>query len=344
MRDIRIYDFEFNLLCIMTDVVSSRWHLLYNGVGTYEGHFRMSDEISDIILKNRYIVITQGDLQAICTGRIAGEDLTVCGRTVNWILTRRVRPPFKSRLIFGEDYTDPETLLLYCLKKGFIEPPKIGDDGAEIENSTDSEKAVSNFVLPEPVGAEPLTYHFWRLTANDLSELTTDLCKKLDRGHRVVFDIENKCWRFEFIYPKDNDILLSSSTKSVYDVTYTHDIQKEATGGWYQGGASDSEEDSNIWYYISGKDKKQGIYAWDCVLDSSGESQARDNLEKRNIIDSTTAKLRNLEYGKDYSLGDKVSVYVKAGSFEKLSRCMIQGVDIQLTRERSYEEPILAGI
>lgn len=344
MRDIRIYDFEFNLLCIMTDVVTSRWHLLYNGIGTYEGHFRLSDEICDIILKNRYIVITQGDLQAICTGRIAGKDLTVCGRTVNWILTRRVRPPFKSRLIFGEQYTDPETLLLYCLKKGFTEPPKIGDDGLEIENSIDSEKAVSNFVLPEPVGAEPLTYHFWRLTANDLSELTADLCKKLNRGHRVVFDIENKCWRFEFIYPKDNDILLSSSVKSIYDVTYTHDIQKEATGGWYQGGVSDSEEDTNRWYYISGKNKKQGIYAWDCVLDSSGESQARDTLEKRNIIDSTTAKLRNLEYGKDYGLGDMVSVYVKQGSFEKLSRCMIQGVDIQLTRERSYEEPILTGI
>lgn len=344
MKDIRIYDFEFNLLCIMTDVVSSRWHLLYNGIGTYEGHFRMEDDISDIILKNRYIIITQGDLQAICTGRIAAEELTVCGRTVNWILTRRVRPPFKARLIFGESYTDPETLLLYCLKKGFTEPPSIGEDGLEIEGSVDKERAVENFILPEPIGAEPFTYHFWRLTANDLSELTIDLCKKLNRGHRVVFDIENKCWRFEFIYPKDNDVLLSAAVKSIYDVSCTEDIQKEADGGWYPGGAADTDEEDSSWYYIAGSPKKQGIYSWDCVLDCSGESEARDALEKRNIIDSTRAKLRGLEYGRDYALGDIVTVYVKAGSFERLSRCMINGVDIQLTRERSYEEPDLKGV
>ena len=41
----------------MTDSISSEWHLLYNGVGTYEGHFRLKDEISDIILSNKYIVI-----------------------------------------------------------------------------------------------------------------------------------------------------------------------------------------------------------------------------------------------------------------------------------------------
>lgn len=134
MKDIRIYDFEFNLLCIMTDVISSEWHLQYNAVGSYEGHFRLRDRISGVILSHKYIVIVQGDLQAVCTGKIVSdEELTVCGRTVNWILTRRIMPPFKARLIFGEEYTDPETVLLYCLKRAFIEPPpnkqqRLGND------------------------------------------------------------------------------------------------------------------------------------------------------------------------------------------------------------------------
>ena len=341
MRDIRIYDFEFNLLCVMTDVISSRWHLLYNGVGTYEGHFRIEDDISDIILKNRYIVVTQGDLQAICTGKIAAGDLTVCGRSVNWILRNRVRPPFKARLIFGEEYTDPETILLYCLEKGFTKPLKIGDDGTEIADSVDEVKAVKNFVLPNPIGAEKLTYHFWRITANDLSEITIDLCKKMNRGHRVVFDIENKCWRFEFIYPEKKNIILSKALNSVYDVTYSEDMQKQACGGWYLAVTDDeTDENDNMWYYIGGAEQS-GIYAWDCVLDCSGESEARDALSKRNITSSTNAKIRELEFGKDYFLGDVVTVHVKFGKNEMQAECMINGVDIQMTRQSSYQEPDL---
>lgn len=343
MRDIRIYDFEFNLLCIMTDVVSSRWHILYNGIGTYEGHFRMKDKISDIILSNKYIVITQGELQAICTGRIISEELVVCGRTVNWILSKRTRPPFKSREIFGSEYTDPETILLYCLKKGFTEPPAIDENGLEKADSIDQNKVVSNFVLPAPIGAEPLKYHFWRLNANDLSQLTIDLCTKLNRGHRVVFDIDNKCWRFEFIYPANNDILLSEATKSIYNVTYTNDMQNKADGGWYPTGKNDDESESS-WLYLTGTQNNKGIYFWDSVLSCSGESEAKDTLEKRNITESTKAKLRNLKFNQDYSLGDIVSVYVKFGEFEKLSTCIINGVDIQMTRESSYEEPDLKGI
>ena len=71
MKDIRVYDFEFNLLCIMTDVISVSWHILYNDIGTFEGHFRLGDNISNVILSNTYVVLTQGENQAICTGKIA---------------------------------------------------------------------------------------------------------------------------------------------------------------------------------------------------------------------------------------------------------------------------------
>ena len=345
MRDIRIYDFEFNLLCIMTDVISSRWHLQYNGVGTFEGHFRLEDQISQVILSHKYLVIVQGDLQAICTGKIVSDEFTVCGRTVNWILTRRITPPFKARLIFGETYTDPETVLLYCLKKAFIEPPKIDSDGSEIANTIDDNKKISNFVLPDPIGSTAFTYHFWRLKANTLSDLTVTLCKRMNRGHRVVFDIENKCWRFEFIYPKKNNVVLSKEIKSIYDVSYTEDILKEANGGWYSGSnndveQSDTDQNDNPWYYIS-DGSKTGIYAWDCVLDCAGKSEAQDELLKRKISESTKAKLRTLKFGADYNVGDIVSVHVKFGSFEKESQCLIDGADIQMTREYSYEEPDL---
>lgn len=337
MRDIRIYDFEFNFLCIMTDVVYSSWHILYNGVGTYEGHFRLKDEISDIILKNKYIVITQGDLQAICTGRIVDSKLTVCGRTVNWILTKRVRPPFKTSEIFGE-YKDPESILLYCLKKGFTEPPNIDSAGAETDG-INTDRAVENFVIPEPVGAEVMTSHFWRISANDLEALCADLCTKLNRGHRVVFDVESRCWRFEFIEPKNNEILIAREAKTAYDFEYRSDLREEAVGGWYPKYDSEAEEQSS-WRYIK-NGEKSGIYDWDCVLNGTNESEAYDELLKKSDSKNIQSRLRNLRFGADYDIGDILPVYYRYGSVSETEYYIVDGVDIKLSVNESYEEPIL---
>jgi len=337
MRDIRVYDFEFNLLCIMTDVISSSWHILYNGVGTYEGHFRLKDEISDIILSNRYIVIVQGDLQAICTGKIVDDELTVCGRTVNWILTKRVRPPFKTSEIFG-GYTDPETILLYCLKKGFTEPPLIDSTGLET-TSIDENRVVSNFVIPKPVGAETMTSHFWRISANDIETICVDLCEKLNNGHRVVFDIVNKCWRFEFIEPTKNEILISKESKTAYQFEYHNDLQNEAAGGWYPKYNAEADEQTS-WHYIRNQEKS-GIYDWDCVLSCSGESEAYDELLKKTGNKSIQSRLRNLKFGVHYKLGDIMPVFYKYGNISDTEYYIVNGVDIKMTAADSYEEPIL---
>lgn len=337
MRDIRVYDFEFNLLCIMTDVISSEWHLLYNGVGTYEGHFRLRDEISDIILAKRHIVIVQGDLQAICTGRIVNDELTVCGRTVNWILTKRVRPPFKTSEIF-ESYQDPETILLYCLKKGFTEPPTIDENGVET-TKIDKNRVVSDFIIPAPVGAEKMTSHFWRISANDIETICVDLCEKLNRGHRVIFDVINKCWRFEFICPVHNEILIAKESKTAYQFELYDDLQDVANGGWYP--KYDSETDENTsWHFIK-NGTKVGIYDWDCVLSCSGESEAWDELIKKSGTTNIQSRLRNLQFGKDYHLGDIMSVYHKYGNISHEESYIVNGVDIKITADDSYEEPIL---
>ena len=337
MRDIRIYDFEFNLLCIMTDIISSEWHLLYNGVGTYEGHFRLSDKITDIIMANRYIVIVQGDLQAICTGRIIDNELTVCGRTVNWILSKRVRPPFKTSEIFG-NYTDPETILLYCLKKGFTEPPLIDANGVE-SSSIDNHRVVSNFVIPKPLGADKLDTHFWRVSANDIETLCVDLCNKMDRGHRVIFDVINKCWKFEFICPQKNERLISKESKTAYNFELKDDLQNEANGGWYAKYDSEADGESS-WHYIKSEDKS-GIYNWDCVLSCSSESEANDELLKKSGQFNIQSQIRNLKFGTDYKLGDIVPVYYKYGHISDTQYYIINGVDIKMTIGDSYEEPIL---
>ena len=342
MSDIRIYDFEFNLLTVMCDVISSQWRIHYRGIGTFEGHFRLDDKITDIILSNKYIVVVQGNLQAICTGKIVSDELVVCGRTTNWILTRRARPPFKTSKIFNNQYTDPETILLYCLRLGLTEPPLIDDLGYEIEGTIDENKKINNFVIPEAIGAQKLENHFWRNSANNLATLADDLCKKLNRGYRVLFDIKNKCWKFEFLYPKENNILISDEAKTAYEVSYSEDLLSYAGAGWYSDFEDDniSVESEYRWHYINNTDKK-GIYLWDEVLDGVGKSEAEDELLKKQITEKIEAKLRGLKYGTDYNIGDVVSVYVRFGSFKRLSKYFVSGVNICMSTYKSFEEPVL---
>lgn len=342
MRDIRIYDFEFNLLAVMCDVISSQWRIHYRGIGTFEGHFRLNDKITDVILSNKYIVIVQGDMQAICTGKIISDELVVCGRTVNWILTRRVRPPFKTSKIFNNQYTDPETILLYCLRLGLTEPPLTDDLGYEISGTIDENKKIDNFIIPEAIGAQKFENHFWRNSANNLATLSDDLCKKLDRGYRVLFDIKNKCWKFEFLYPKENNILISGEAKTAYDVTFSEDLLNHSGAGWYSEIESESEnaESEDLWHYINNSDEK-GIYLWDDVLEGVGKSEAEDELIKKQTTEKIETKLRELKFGKDYNIGDVVSVYVSFGSYKRLRKYFVSGVNISMSTYKSFEEPVL---
>ena len=175
MRDIRIYDFDFNLLSIMSDIISSSWTIKYNNIGTYEGHFRLNDRICDILLGTPYIILTEGENQAVCTGKIAENELLICGRTLNWLLKKRVLPPFKTREIFGDEFQNPKTILDYVLTRSFLSPPKIDEDGNFIENTVDEKRKVSNFNLSSYIHPEKLTRHFWRNSANSTDEIVHDL-------------------------------------------------------------------------------------------------------------------------------------------------------------------------
>ena len=344
MTDIRVYDFEFNLLYIMTDVISSEWRILYNGVGTYEGHFRVSDKVCEKIMKNTYVVIIQGDLQAICVGKIIERELIVCGRTLNWLLSRRVRPPFKTSVIYGGEYVSPELVLIDTLKWGFTQPPLINADGSVTSGSIDPSRRIDNFVLPEPVGYENFQRHFWRTGANDIETIVSDLCQKMNRGHKIVFDIKNRQWKFEFIFPSENNkILISEQTKTAYDITYTEDFLNYASGGWYPYNDPDNEdydEDTN-WHYMIADDTKQGIYLWDTAINGTGTSEAEKELQRKKLVKKIDAKIRKLNFSDDYNIGDSVTAYVKFGEFEKMNRYIISGVNIKYTSGENYIQPVL---
>ena len=92
IEDIRVFDWEFHFLCNLNRYNSLNWQLFYNEIGNFEGHFPKDSKIVDLVMSNRYLLIVQGNKQAIVTGYFAGDDFAVYGRTVNWLLSRRVAP------------------------------------------------------------------------------------------------------------------------------------------------------------------------------------------------------------------------------------------------------------
>ena len=339
--DIRIYNFEFELLTIVTDVISSSWVLRYNGVGTYEGHFKLNSSAADVILKNRYLVLTEGDNQAVCTGKIVKDEIVFCGRTVNWLLEKRVIPPFKTSVVFGE-IVSPEDILWYVLETGFIRPPQINADaGTFIPNSVDTARQVNNFHLCDKIGAEKLSRHFWRISANTVSRLVTDLTDMMAVGHRLVFDVEEKCWRFEYIIGTERQILISEDYKNAYNTEYTEDLLDYATGGWYEETAQNGDAEM-YWNYICQEVGLRGIYNWETVLSGSGRAEAQKVLQKKQYISSAALDTAKLRFGKDYGLGDIFTIGIRKGDYRKNLRAKVTGMNIWRMYNDSGEEPVLS--
>lgn len=348
--DIRIYDFNFNLLSIMSDIISSSWSIKYNGIGTYEGHFRLNDRISDIILSTPYLVLIEGRKQAVCTGKIADNELLVCGRTVNWLLSKRVIPPFKTKDIFDGEYQHPKTIIDYVLTKTFISPPQTDENGLFVEGTVDSRKAVTNFTILPYSGGEKLNRHFWRNSANIVDEVIHDLSEIMKAGYRLKFNFIDKTWDFEIINGSEKNLIMSEQNRNLYNVSYTEDIENYASGGWYEDTAqavsdetSDTEQES-IWRYIGFDDGNSGMQYWETVLGGTGLSEAQSSLSSKQIEYTVQGSVSRLKYEKDYNLGDIITVFIQFGNFKKKMRYKITGVNIWYNENSFGEEPVLKQI
>lgn len=339
--EIKLYDFEFNLLAIASEVISSEWCLKYNGIGIYEGKFPINSAFAKAVIENPYTVICEGDKQAVVTGIIADETLTVCGRTPEWLLTKRVVLPFKTSEVFGK-YCAPEAIITYLLNRAYVSPPVYDEDGEEISGAADADRIVENFEIPELEQSAVMDRYFWRNSANTLSQVVCDLCEIIGCGHSLVFDVRNKCWRFSLVYPQARELIISKSNKNAYDIMYTDDFENSVNAGFY----TDSETGDEFVYKFIQDDEKQnvGIYCWDGILSASGASEAEKVLKKRSRSASVEAEILNLEFGRDYSLGDTVRLQTELGPLRTTVDKRIAEVSIILNESGLSVKPSFTDV
>lgn len=93
--DLRLYDFEGNLLGYSDRIISAYRELKFNGIGSGEFHIDTDDPLAHILAQNKYVLLEQdGVFQDIVIGIRLSEDFAIYTRSLSWLLSKMIIPPF----------------------------------------------------------------------------------------------------------------------------------------------------------------------------------------------------------------------------------------------------------
>ena len=362
--DIKIYDKDLTLLSIIPRYISVNWKLSFKSYGTAEIHLPKNEKIVELFTQNKYLFVTQGDMQAVVTGIKIDKDLTIFAKTLEWLLTKFWVCDFCARGLFRE--TNDESV---CAPKlaSLVVKYVLGETvDLKIDYFEDDK---TNLIDYEAEGAK----NVYTIVRECLSEQ--------NYGFSFRFDATEKCFIFKALLGKENqNIQLCDEYKTSYDSSFTYDIQNCASGGVYYHKLTDCGEwdvDRNIpelrvsslnygKYYkatSSGNrmgfnvfkgdivlcDNKEGrfrvvseakpfpvvfapeengIFSWSESLSKTDEESAREELSTFKPEESLVCKTKKLEYGKDFVLGDILKTVFTAGDFKAVSKKIITAIHL----------------
>lgn len=336
IEDIRIYDWDLNLLHIQHDITTVNWEIHYNAIGSFEGHFPINSKLAEICGKHKYIIVTQGKKQAVGIGITANNELIIFGRTPNWLFTKRSVAAFKTSELTERLYNS-EAVARYAFSQCYI--------NNEIAAANDAD-----FILGEPLGIpDDADYNFWRNTRKPLDSVIIEALGSYGLGHRFRVDFEQKKWVFEVLNGTDVKFVLSEDNRNAYDMEYNFDILDMATAGWYEY-VPEAEEQDDIselqseWRYLESDATQFGRYRLEEILTGSDEYEAKTNLTQKKLNETLQGKMKKYRYDIDYKLGDIVSAQYKRQNLCLRKRCRVTGVNIWLGESGNGEEPILENL
>ncbi len=321
MSDIRIYDFEFNLLKICHNYISSNWSIYYNDVGSFEAHFPVTDDVSKVLFSNDYLVAVQDGKTAIVTGKQAIDEIVIYGRTPNWLLSKRITLPF------GEITGTVEDLTRNVISETY---------GQDVIGVT------KGIMWGEPAGVTEM-FSLSRTDAKTTFDIVKECLNKNKAGHRLFFDTVQKAWVYTVIMGRSLPLVVSEDNLNAHDTQYTSDCLDYCSGGWFKEEQPEDQEGNKpdpIWKYIDSDSTKMGLYRWDCTLSGSAENEASDELVTKAYNRQISMQTRNLVWGKDYKLGDIVTAKIIKGALEVTEQKRIKGVHIWSEYGDSGEQPI----
>lgn len=320
MKDIRFYNYEFELLDIEADFISVNWQLQFNEVGQFEAHFPLNSAIVRIATEHPFLIAVQGSNSAVITGKKAETDFALFGRSCNWFLTQRIVPPFRTE---GEKTGD----FVCSLVSGAF---------GDMDNFVCETEDISETVCMEREEYLPL------------SDIVRECLENVGMGHELSFDVKRKEWIFRVKSGKKLDLLISEDARNLSSAELCEDILEERNIGWYreesesnEAEQSESDTEETTSRSLVGDTESVGVYRRECVLDSKTRDNAEKELNLKKKKCSLKANIHSLLYGQDYELGDTLKVQIRKGDWNHMGEQKITGVHIWYESGESGEQPIM---
>lgn len=373
--DIRFYDFDFNHLADFPRFISANFEKKYCGYGTVEVHFGINEtEILALLEDNPYLLIFMGENSAVVTGYKIDKDIAVFGRTPEWLLTKRGT----EKLSFSD--MTPVQIVETIVEKSadfvVVAESKVVDSEKVDEYKTDKVKVLHDVVC-EVLNTQQLGFSL----TPDISlksfifevykghETTVILSKSNRTAHSMNYTLEKQdsATKSGWYERKFEDMGEWNASTNVPQLTpdkpknaYTCYRVTEAgrmfdidfaqgeyiyapnpDGSWRRSAG----KPDNVWLYINNGTEEKGAKRWDTVLSGvKTESEATAEINKKTPKETATTETRNVEYKKDYGLGDVVCVHFEFADFKKVERKRITAVNIYHDVDKAGIKPILSGL
>ena len=200
-RELIFYDFSGRVLGRCGDISSLYVKEYYNAVGTFEAHFPASSEAGKILLSNEFVVVLGDGFKDIITSVTAGgSEVTAYGRSLGWILIKRLCAPF--------GINDDDNI--------------ISEEAALIAERLVSE-SWSGCITVNPSGITGHKIEFSRSGHNPCGTVIIDALAAAGLGHKVDFSPKGG-WSFTVYEGKERRLTLGRDLKNATKSVYTQDI------------------------------------------------------------------------------------------------------------------------
>ena len=329
-EDIRIYDIECNLLLILSKISSVNWTIYYNKVGTVEIHMAPNDYVVSQLLGYDYLLVVQGERQAVCTSHIIDDDIGIYGRTLNWFFEKRIVLPFQIEEL-GLERNDAESLVRYLVQQAYM----VDRTMTAASGETVVLKKVDNFILAPSTGEAWPEGDYSRETSHKLIDVVIEYLDYIRCGQRLIADTKNKQFVFEIYQGQERQLRISEDNRNASGMKLTVDCLDYCNSGFFektQEQAADEEQEGNAqntqeWFFVDQSDDITPLLRFEGQLSGTTASEAKASLATKKKNKTIDAEVQRLRYGVDYSLGDILSVEFQSGSYRSLQKQRVIGIN-----------------
>lgn len=309
-------DAQLNILAAFDTYKSAIFTGRYYEAGDFELYIPATDEAIALARAASYVVRADktsacGIIEkiAISTSREEGDFLTVSGRDASALLERRI--VWKQTTYNGK----AEKIIRNLIETAFINPEVAA-------------RAVSNFALGAEIGlADTIKVQY---TGDSLASAIQAICRTIETGYRVKYDMPNKRFVFELYQGTDRSfsqnavpfVVFSSDFGNLISTTYEEDASAAKNVAQVAGEGQGNERVKVSVGIATGLARNEAFINAQSTSNNAGEldaatyesvlredgAQQLAELVATKSIDGEIAPGYNFELGTDYNLGDIIQI------------------------------------